>query len=176
MAQNLTVWLTIALRLSRQTRPTFIRKSSEFHFHSSHFQFHFPATLFLTCLMSFLRNTLAGRIILVSVISVDLFVSVHFRCPMTRMGVSGWVFLLVPAYLGSPGPTALCVSVCVCVLLFTSTVEPFCGLWFTSCYVCIHTYMHTYKQICRAPKITERIWGTGAGWLDGRSGLEETGF
>ena len=74
MAQNLTVWLTIALQLSRQTRPTFIRKSSEFHFHSSHFQFHFPATLFLTCLMSFLRNTLAGRIILVSVISVDLFV------------------------------------------------------------------------------------------------------
>jgi len=182
---------------------------------------------------------------------------------MTRMGVSGWVFLLVPAYLGSPGPTAVkrlcvCVCVCVCVLLFTSTVEPFCGLWLTSCYVCIHTYMHThththtrltapcpglpgsaatrkvkpiwiflkqeivtgsgiswticksaprsrqittpapqhsffigrmpflppnqqrqstegttymhtYKQICRAPKITERIWGTGAG-------LEETGF
>jgi len=74
MAQNLTVWLTIALQLSRQTRPTFSRKSSEFHFHSSHFQFHFPATLFLTCLMSFLRNTLAGRRILVSVISVDLFV------------------------------------------------------------------------------------------------------
>ena len=37
-------------------------------------------------------------------------------CPMTGMGVSGWVFLLLPAYPGSPGPTAvkrLCVCVCV---------------------------------------------------------------
>jgi len=25
-------------------------------------------------------------------------------CPMIRMGVSGWVFLLVPAYPGCPGP------------------------------------------------------------------------
>ena len=33
-------------------------------------------------------------------------------------GVSGWVFLLVPAYPGFPGPKAvkrLCVSQCVCV-------------------------------------------------------------
>jgi len=52
---------------------------------------------------------------------------------MIRMGVSEWVFLLVPAYPGSPGPKAikrlvaaypgspgpkaikrLCVCVCVC--------------------------------------------------------------
>jgi len=36
-------------------------------------------------------------------------------CPMIRMGVSGWMFLLVPAYPGSPGPKAfkwLCVCVC----------------------------------------------------------------
>ena len=36
---------------------------------------------------------------------------------MIRMGVSGWVFLLVPAYPGCPGPKAvkqLCVCVCVC--------------------------------------------------------------
>jgi len=35
------------------------------------------------------------------------------------MGVSGWVFLLVPAYPGSPGPRAikrLCVCVCVTAL------------------------------------------------------------
>jgi len=35
-------------------------------------------------------------------------------CPMIRMGVSGWMFLLVP---GSPGQKAvkrLCVCVCVC--------------------------------------------------------------
>ena len=38
-------------------------------------------------------------------------------CSMIRMGVSGSVFLRVPAYLGSPGPKAvkqLCVCVCVC--------------------------------------------------------------
>jgi len=38
-------------------------------------------------------------------------------CPMIRMGVSGSVFLLVPAYPGYPGPKAvkrLCVCVCVC--------------------------------------------------------------
>jgi len=37
-------------------------------------------------------------------------------CPMIRMGVSGRMFLLVPAYLGSPGQKAvkrLCVCVCV---------------------------------------------------------------
>ena len=36
-------------------------------------------------------------------------------CPMIGMGVSGWMFLLVPAYPGSPGQKAikrLCVYVC----------------------------------------------------------------
>ena len=36
-------------------------------------------------------------------------------CPMIRMGVSGWMFLLVPAYPGSPKQKAikrLCVCVC----------------------------------------------------------------
>ena len=39
-------------------------------------------------------------------------------CLMIRMVVSGWMFLLVPAYPGSPVPKAvkqLCVCVCVCV-------------------------------------------------------------
>jgi len=39
-------------------------------------------------------------------------------CPMIKMGVSGWVFLLVLAYPGSPGQKAvkrLCVCVCVYV-------------------------------------------------------------
>ena len=35
-------------------------------------------------------------------------------CPMIRMGVSGLVFLLVPAHLGSPAPTAV-KWLCVCV-------------------------------------------------------------
>ena len=42
-------------------------------------------------------------------------------CPMIRMGVSGWMFLLVPAYPGSPRQKAvkrLCVCVCVCVCFF----------------------------------------------------------
>jgi len=35
-------------------------------------------------------------------------------CPMIKMGASGWVFLLVPAYPGSPGPRAV-KRLCVCV-------------------------------------------------------------
>jgi len=46
------------------------------------------------------------------------------ECPMIRLGVSGWVFLLVPAYPGCPGQKPLngCVCThtraraCVCVL------------------------------------------------------------
>jgi len=36
-------------------------------------------------------------------------------CLMISMGVSGWVFLLVPAYPGCPGPKAV-ERLCVCVL------------------------------------------------------------
>ena len=38
---------------------------------------------------------------------------------MSRRGVSGWMFLLVPAHSGRPGQRAvkrLCVCVCVCRL------------------------------------------------------------
>jgi len=35
-------------------------------------------------------------------------------CPMIRMGVSGWMFLLVPAYPGCPGQKAV-KQLCVCV-------------------------------------------------------------
>ena len=38
-------------------------------------------------------------------------------CPMVRMGVSGWEFLLVPAYPGCPGQTAvkrLLLLLCCC--------------------------------------------------------------
>jgi len=45
-------------------------------------------------------------------------------CPMIRMGVSGWVFLLVPAYPGSPGPKAIKrLCVCVSVLLDIYVIE-----------------------------------------------------
>jgi len=36
-------------------------------------------------------------------------------CPMIRLGVSGWVFRLVPAYPGCPGQKLLNGCVCVCV-------------------------------------------------------------
>ena len=38
----------------------------------------------------------------------------RWGCPMIRMGVSGWVFLLVPEYPGCPGPKAV-KRLCVCV-------------------------------------------------------------
>ena len=38
-------------------------------------------------------------------------------CPMITMGVSGWMFLLVPAYPGSPGQKAV-KRLCVCVCIF----------------------------------------------------------
>jgi len=47
-------------------------------------------------------------------------------CPMIMMGVSGWMFLLVPAYPGSPGQKAvkrLCVSVCVSYSVSLITIE-----------------------------------------------------
>ena len=44
-------------------------------------------------------------------------------CPMMRMGVSGWMFLLVPAYPGSPGQKAVKrLFVCGCVLLMTKLI------------------------------------------------------
>ena len=44
---------------------------------------------------------------------------------MSRRGVSGWMFLVVPAHPGSPGQRAVkrsCVCVCVCVCVSTQTL------------------------------------------------------
>ena len=46
-------------------------------------------------------------------------------CPMIRMGVSGWVFLPIPAYPGCPGPKAV-KRLCVCIF-FPKTLPWFCG-------------------------------------------------
>jgi len=44
-------------------------------------------------------------------------------CLMDRMGVSGSMFLLVPAYPGSPGQRAVkCGCVCVCVVFRLTSV------------------------------------------------------
>ena len=45
-------------------------------------------------------------------------------CLMIRMGMSGWMFLLVPAYLGSPGSEAV-KRLCVCVPVITSVLLSF---------------------------------------------------
>jgi len=37
------------------------------------------------------------------------------ECPMIKMGVSGWVFLLVPSYPGGPGTKAV-KRLCVCAV------------------------------------------------------------
>ena len=53
-------------------------------------------------------------------------------CPMIRMGVSGWMFLLVSAYPGSPGQKAvkrLCVCVCVCLYVYGHNHEPYKNGW-----------------------------------------------
>jgi len=42
-------------------------------------------------------------------------------CPMIRLGVSGWVFLPVPAYPGCPGQKPLNGCVCVCMLFHNYT-------------------------------------------------------
>ena len=52
-------------------------------------------------------------------------------CPMIRMGVSGWMFLLVPAYPGSPGQKAvkrLCVCIIIMDIYISSVQHPFSAL------------------------------------------------
>ena len=82
-------------------------------------------------------------------------------CPITRMGVGVWVFLLVPAYPGSPGSTAvkrLCV-VCVCVFADLSEV-----LWArvhgASLSVpgrcCLSMFTDTEGRDCQADQSTHR--------------------
>ena len=56
-------------------------------------------------------------------------------CPTTRMGVSGWVFLLVPAYQGSPGSMAV-KQLCVCVIQYQP--KKLVGKYvFTKCPICV---------------------------------------
>ena len=67
---------------------------------------------------------------------------------MIRMGVSGLVFLLVPAYPGCPGPTAvkrLCVCVCVCVCCIRANQEMEVWKLKTSAVFCMYGF---YMLIC----------------------------
>ena len=56
-------------------------------------------------------------------------------CPIIRMGVSGWMFLLVPAYPGSPGQKAV-KWLCVCVYIYVQTTS-FDGVFLLVAFHCI---------------------------------------
>ena len=72
-------------------------------------------------------------------------------CPMTRMGASGWVFLLVPAYPGSPRPTAV-KRLCVCVYFTLHTekrVKQTCTCWWKSLQSWSHSSAGIHVQCVR---------------------------
>ena len=62
-------------------------------------------------------------------------------CPMIRMGVSGWVFFLVPAYPGSPGPKAV-KWLCVCVLQVKWSKQDISVAPYTECNSLKHSVLH----------------------------------
>ena len=65
-------------------------------------------------------------------------------CPTIRMGVSGWMFFLVPAYRVVPDKRPLngCVFVCLCVLITVSGVTQF-------------SFTHIYAGMT---KVCELVW------------------
>ena len=85
-------------------------------------------------------------------------------CPMIRMGVSGWVFLLVPAYPGSPGPNAV-KRLCVLLLQLHSQATQGAGytlqsnwpvsmLSLTIQFPVTSTASHCMTHPCRGTSIT----------------------
>jgi len=86
---------------------------------------------------------------------------------MIRMGVSGWMFLLVPAYPGGPGQKAvkrLCVRVCVCVCV-------------SKCLSYGAAYQKLHSAVFMLPEkdVPSAVVGTVRGWCrDYAAGLEES--
>ena len=71
-------------------------------------------------------------------------------CPMIRMSVSGWKFLLVPAYPGSPGQKAvkrLCV--CVCYILTENASVYLIG--------CIFIYISLSGEIVKTGMVVNAV-------------------
>ena len=64
-------------------------------------------------------------------------------CPMIRMGVSGWMFLLIPAFPGSPRQKAV-KRLCVCVLTkLPSFLFSLLKKWLNLASVfCVHFLLH----------------------------------
>ena len=83
------------------------------------------------------------------------------ECLMIRMGVSGWMFLLVLAYADSPGPTAV-KRPCMYVLILVPVYMP------AHCYDAVFRRMR--KTSCgaftrlQAVGWTRAAWQRAAGW------------
>ena len=76
-------------------------------------------------------------------------------CSTIMIGVSGWMFLLVPAHLGSPGKRAvkrLCVCVSqrrpswLCSAVMHRTFSQFLLITETNLCVVVHSRLHTRQQ------------------------------
>jgi len=67
-------------------------------------------------------------------------------CPMTRIGVSGWVFLLVLAHPGSPGPKNV-KWLCVCVCCLYHFIQ--CDSHSTVLYFTLRYHLDISFQVCR---------------------------
>jgi len=69
---------------------------------------------------------------------------------MPMIGVSRWMFLLVPAYLSCPGQnpesrkTIVCVCVCVCVHMRACTCASCTSYWIHGTFInkCLHHFVH----------------------------------
>ena len=72
-------------------------------------------------------------------------------CLMTRMGVSGWMFLLVPAHPGSPGKRAI-KQLCACY--FPTSSVTLCYYYYCDYQYCC--YYLLYKKPCKCNRITTR--------------------
>ena len=110
------------------------------------------------------------RVHVSGVLQIVLDRDVDKGCLMIRMGVSGWMFLVVPAQLGSPGRRAvkrLCVSVRVpvyaCTHIFPAAIHvqksvTFSSLHhpYTSCVMCFVVVDLSWWTLCRR-KLQSRL-------------------
>ena len=90
---------------------------------------------------------------------------------MIRMGVSGWMFLLVPpyAYLGIPGSKAakrLCVRACVCVCCCPRNPQNLCQSFHLKA-------SRQIPELCRVGRCSSEWWGCRCSADRSRTGTSE---
>jgi len=78
-----------------------------FHFHLSVSLWHTEVKIYWLCSFSALTLLVGWQEGHPACKKLSGGVLVYVGSTLTRMGVSGWMFLLVPAYLGCPGQTAV---------------------------------------------------------------------